>query len=793
MTLTEFNPIRPLWKHQKATLEMAKDKRDFAIFFQPGVGKTLTSIALSRYKMHQASKSMRVLVLAPPIVVENWKKEWKMASLTPDEQILALTGDSKKKSRLLYNAYEEKKVVITNYESILNKDVFAGLSVFRPEIIIFDECFVAGTLVDTPDGKRAIETLKVGDRVNNCNGEGVIRTVMRRHKIGYVNLSFGTSKVKCSLNHPWLTTRGWVSAQNLKEGDLLVKTSTAMRIVQEGNSKNKTDTFLQHILLSEMEDESARNSRRCVSSGSLSENQQGSYGQEESENFRVQEDSQPHVFGRKSYKGSQQTSCYVSQTFSTWRQRSRPNNPRTDPHEFIAGKVSVELLNSYFRKARVWFSECIQNRFGISIREIGNRSRWPFSQRFIEKIPGQKEIGLADFERVDCVEIQKSGNIGRPEKTTFYDLEVSGHPSFSVEGVLVHNCHRLKNYQAKRTKQAQLLAQLPSVKHRFILSGTPVLNTMMDLFSQFRVMDLGETFGQNFFTFRAKYFYDKNAGMPPQHHFPNWCVRPGAVDEITAKIRAKALFMEKSQCLDLPPFIKETIYVELSSLQKRLYQSMVNDFIAFYDNKVCSANMALTKMLRLMQIVSGFVAVEDEEGKNKNETVIEDNPRASATRDLLEELTPSGKVIIWASFRQNYETLRNICKELGLKYVEIHGEIAEKDRFKAVESFNNDPSTKVCIGNAGSGGIGINLVAAPYSIFYSRNFSLEHDIQAEARNYRGGSEIHTKITRYDLVAKDTIDEQILTQLSNKQEISDKVLNELILELKNGNKRSRRAG
>ena len=79
------------------------------------------------------------------------------------------------------------------------------------------------------------------------------------------------------------------------------------------------------------------------------------------------------------------------------------------------------------------------------------------------------------------------------------------------------------------------------------------------------------------------------------------------------------------------------------------------------------------------------------------------------------------------------------------------------------------------IANQGAGGIGINMTEASYSIFFSRNFSLEHDLQAEARNYRGGSEMHQKVTRIDLVSPGTIDELISEALANKQNMAEKIL------------------
>jgi SNF2 family DNA or RNA helicase len=70
---------------------------------------------------------------------------------------------------------------------------------------------------------------------------------------------------------------------------------------------------------------------------------------------------------------------------------------------------------------------------------------------------------------------------------------------------------------------------------------------------------------------------------------------------------------------------------------------------------------------------------------------------------------------------------------------------------------------------------GVNLIEAPNAIYYSRDFSLEKDIQSEARNYRGGSEIHEKVTRYDLVSRGTIDMDVLKALRGKRDVLEYLL------------------
>jgi len=349
---------------------------------------------------------------------------------------------------------------------------------------------------------------------------------------------------------------------------------------------------------------------------------------------------------------------------------------------------------------------------------------------------------------------------------------------WAPEVLVFDESQRIKTPNSKRTKEAIKLADLASVRHRYILSGTPVLNSPMDLFSQFRALDCGETFSKNFFIFRAHYFFDKNAGMPRDRYFPNWQIRPGAVEELNKKILAKGTRVTKEECLDLPPLVRQEVRVELGAEQRKAYEEMRKDFITYLQDKACVSTMALTKALRLQQIVSGHVPLRGEAGTEPVVYRFADNPRAHALKDILEEITPNHKVLIWAVFKENYVQIREVCELLGIRYVEVHGEIGNIKKFEAVELLNTDPSVRVLIGHPASGGVGINLVSASYSIFYSRSFSLEQDLQAEARNHRGGSEVHARITRIDLVASETIDELISKKLASKEQMGEKLLQDL---------------
>jgi SNF2 family DNA or RNA helicase len=344
------------------------------------------------------------------------------------------------------------------------------------------------------------------------------------------------------------------------------------------------------------------------------------------------------------------------------------------------------------------------------------------------------------------------------------------------ELIIADEAHRLKNPEGKRSKKVIALGDKST--YRYAATGTPVLNSAMDLFNIFRFLDKGATFGTNFWKFRNVWFEDENlAWSGRKGHFPKYVPRPETYAEFNKIIDTKAVKARKSECLDLPPFVREEVFVELSAEQRKLYEQMKQEYIAYIDDiektdtpRAVVAQMAVTKALRLQQIVTGYAKTEE-----GDIYTIKDNPRIEALSELLEELSPHHKIIVWSVFHENYSAISGVCKALKIPYGELHGRVVQKERERFINEFNNDPKCRVLIANQAAGGIGINLIASDISIFYSKNFSNEQDQQAEGRNYRGGSEIHQKVTRIDIVAENTIDSLIAEALAAKKNIASSIL------------------
>lgn len=362
-----------------------------------------------------------------------------------------------------------------------------------------------------------------------------------------------------------------------------------------------------------------------------------------------------------------------------------------------------------------------------------------------------------------CIFVTSFEALVRPELLDFFK-------KWGPEVCVADEAHRLKNPKAKTSCAATVLGDMASYK--YALTGTPMPNSLLDIFSLFRYLDRGETFGTNFFKFRSKYFYDTNAGMPSAKHFPNWVPKDDTIDIFNKLIYAKAYRVMKSECLDLPPLVKIKHLVYMSDEQEKAYREMYKDFVTYLGDDACVAELAITKSIRLQQILSGHAKL-DESGEIYT---FKANPRVKAVVEVIEDLPENAKVVIWACFKENYSVIEEALNKRKIRSVRLVGGMSKSQRDASLYSFRENPKVRCMIANPASAGTGVDgMQVASYAIYFSRSFNLEHDLQSNDRIYRGGSEIHDKITRIDLVTPDSMDELILTSLENKLRASEAVL------------------
>jgi SNF2 family DNA or RNA helicase len=335
--------------------------------------------------------------------------------------------------------------------------------------------------------------------------------------------------------------------------------------------------------------------------------------------------------------------------------------------------------------------------------------------------------------------------------------------------------HRIKNHKGITHKAA--LAVTASCQHRAILTGTPITNSILDVYAQFYFMDRGETFGNSFTEFRKYYCEDENADWASKEsYFPKWVVRPYMMPEFKTKLENVSARVTTEEAVDLPDYQCIPVNIELGADQIEHYNNLKTQLVTWLkeqpDNPVIVKN-ALTKILRLNQITTGVMKLEDGTLHRFKE-----NPKLDACLELVEGME-GHKVIILAIYKEDYRVIGEALAKRGIKYVEIHGDISTEDKLKAAKSFEtpeiNEDSPTVVIGHPRAM-ISVNLVGAKYKIRYSRDFNLEAYLQSNKRNLRNGAiKFHQKLIDYDLIAPETVDFKIYKSLDTKKEFASEIL------------------
>jgi SNF2 family DNA or RNA helicase len=332
--------------------------------------------------------------------------------------------------------------------------------------------------------------------------------------------------------------------------------------------------------------------------------------------------------------------------------------------------------------------------------------------------------------------------------------------------VVCDEVHRLKSPTSLQSKEIRSLK--PQV--RIALTGTPVLNEPLDLWAQLQFVDCSLV-DPNFYIFRRKYFYDKMEGARrknPNIKFCDWQPQDGTVDRLKDLMLRCGTIVEKEAALDLPELVRVPVTVPMSPKQAKIYRSVESQPFAFTEAGIIDTQQATTKIIRLLQIASGFVKLDS------GVTQTLDTGKLETLSDLLQDITPSQKVVVWTPFVYTYKLIGEVCEKLKLEHRFIIGGQTDGERESAIVDFKSNPNIRVMVGNPAAGGVGIDgLQVASAMIYFAKTWNLEHEIQSQARLERGGQV--NKMTRYDLLTEGTIDLKVDRVLSEKGDLSDLIM------------------
>lgn len=323
--------------------------------------------------------------------------------------------------------------------------------------------------------------------------------------------------------------------------------------------------------------------------------------------------------------------------------------------------------------------------------------------------------------------------------------------------IIADEMHRFKSPDAKRTKVLFELAKL--TPFRFALTGTPTPNNLVDIYCMLYFLSPNLVGQDNFWNWRRRNFIDENANKK-WANWPEWKPRLRFQEEIKTILAQNAHVVKLEDALDLPPLLKSVRHCELTPEQKKIYAELEIGFSAHLNDSHCNAKTALEASLRLRQCCSGIFV----DSKTKNTKQLHSN-KFELLKEVIEDI-PGEQFIVWTEFVASYNHIKQLLNLMNIRWGEMIGGQNLTTRQNHIDAFQRG-EIRALVANPKAGGVGVNLQAASAMIYFSRGYSLEDDMQSEARAYRGGSEQHKRILRIDLVTENTIEEDIIEALNKK--------------------------
>jgi len=335
--------------------------------------------------------------------------------------------------------------------------------------------------------------------------------------------------------------------------------------------------------------------------------------------------------------------------------------------------------------------------------------------------------------------------------------------------MLIDESHLIKNGTASRTRNAWNLGRIAT--YRRIMTGTPISRNIVDAWSQFMFLN-PDILGHKYVgTFKARYTI--MGGWEGRN-----IVGQKNTEEFYSIIAPHSYRLTKAEALKLPPKIYSKRVYELGPQVRRHYENLKNTFMTeMNDGSIVDVKSAIEMILRLQQVVCGYLPI----GEGEVEVISDE--RVQVLLDIVEQI--EGKIIIWARFIEDIKRIEAALKKASnQKIVTYYGATKSKDREAAVNRFNYGDA-RFFISNPAAGGTGLNLQISGCTdvIYYSNDFDALHRWQSEDRVHRMGTV--GAVNYYDLIARNTVDKMLLSNLQRKKNISSLTLDEIRLAISQG--------
>lgn len=361
----------------------------------------------------------------------------------------------------------------------------------------------------------------------------------------------------------------------------------------------------------------------------------------------------------------------------------------------------------------------------------------------------------SEKERLDA--LRKPAHIYLINRENVDWLITKSGVSWKFDMVVIDELSSFKSYQAKRFKS--LLKVRPKLKRIVGLTGTPSSNGLMDLWAEFRLLDMGERLGRYITYYRQNFFVPDKRN---QQMIFSYKPKDGAEKKIYSLISDITISMKSKDFLKMPECVMNEVIVTLSDKEQKLYDSLKQDMVlSFEENEIDAINAAALSN-KLLQMSNGAVYNDDKESLHIHDRKLD------ALEDLIEGA--NGKPVLVAYwFKHDLEKIKD------------RFDVREIKSAKDISDWNKG-KIPVALIHPASAGHGLNLQAGGSTlIWFGLTWSLELYQQTNARLYRQGQD--STVVIHHILTKGTIDEDVMKSLKAKEKIQDALIDSVKARLK----------
>tara|TARA_R110000868_G_scaffold33755_5_gene122233 strand:- start:4271 stop:6007 length:1737 start_codon:yes stop_codon:yes gene_type:complete len=383
------------------------------------------------------------------------------------------------------------------------------------------------------------------------------------------------------------------------------------------------------------------------------------------------------------------------------------------------------------------------------------------AQNFVHKPTDKMKILLVGIESLSSA------------KGKIYPL-VEAYLKNNQVGVVVDEAHTIKTDSAART--TNLISLTPKAPYKMIMTGTPITQSLMDLYSQFQFLNPDIIGVGDFWSFKSRYAVMGGFENRSIIGFQN-------SEELLDTIKPFVFQCTKKEAVTLPDRTYHTRWVAMTKEQTAFYKELKRESVACIPNGdgatlrvVCEYVLVLDAKLK--QVASGFIKIKDDFGNTSTTVLIDpkNNPKIKELKSIIEGIPDNEPILIWASFLEEIEMIRS--ELTGFRtgvfekdYILFKGGMSDDQRDAAKTEFNAGKA-RYFISTQMTGGTGLTLNASCYTIYYSNTFSYLHRKQSQDRNHRIGQT--RKVTYIDIFVEKSTDLRVQKAIAAKGDLADYV-------------------